>query len=77
VERVDNTLKPAGSAVVNRNLAPGMANPQHATGDHHAHGFTDQPPRHRIGIAVDLDHAVGLHLAHQLARHLKWSNTGD
>src|SRR5262249_35066236 len=43
----------------------------------HAHGFTNQPPRHRIGIAVDLDDAISLNLTPQLAHHLKRRNPAD
>jgi len=67
VERVDNTLEPAGPALVNRNLAPGMTDAQLVAGDHHAplspisrHGTNRRCRRS--------DHAVSLHLAHQLAR---------
>src|SRR5438445_466712 len=77
VDRVDNTLEPAGPAMVNRDLPPGMADAEQIAGDYHAHGFTDQPPRHRIGIAIDLNDAISLHLAHQLTRHLKRRNLSD
>ena len=70
-------LEPAGPGPVNRDLAPGMADAQLVAGDHHAHAFTDHPPSHRIGIAVNPDHTVSLHLAHQLARHRKRQNASD
>jgi hypothetical protein len=70
-------LEPAGPAPVNRDLAPGMADAQLVAGDHHAHAFTDQPPPHRIGVAVNPDHTVSLHLAHQLERHRKRRNASD
>src|SRR5207245_4620775 len=63
--------------MVNRDLPPGMADAEQIAGDYHAHGFTDQPPRHRIGIAIDLNDAISLHLAHQLTRHLKRRNLSD
>jgi hypothetical protein len=63
--------------VVNRDLPLGMADAQQIAGDYYAHGFTDQPPRHRIGIAIDLNDSISLHLAHQLARHLKRRNLSD
>jgi hypothetical protein len=37
-----------------------------------AHRLADQPPRHRVGIAVDLDRTIGLHAPNQLARSLEW-----
>src|SRR5260370_42494130 len=77
VDRVDNPLEPAGPAMVSRDLPPGMADAQQIAGDYHAHGFTDQPPWHRIGIAIDLNDAIRLHLAHQLACHLKRANLSD
>jgi hypothetical protein len=63
--------------VVNRDFPRGMADAQQIARDHHTHSFPDQSPRHRIGIAVDLNDAISLHFAHQLARHLKRRNRSD
>src|SRR5260370_31100532 len=54
-----------------------MADAQLVAGDHHAHALTDQPPPHRIGVAVNPDHTVRLHLAHQLERHRKRRSASD
>lgn len=44
---------------------------------HHAHPFTDQPPPHRIGVAVNPDHTVSLHLAHPARAPCKRRNASD
>ena len=74
--RGSTILEPAGPAPVNRDLAPGMADAQLVAGDHHAHAFTDQPPPHRIGVAVNPDHTVrsGCTLRE---RHRKRRNASD
>lgn len=39
-------------------LLAGMADAQLRAGDQNADPFTDQPPGHRVGVAVDLDRTI-------------------
>lgn len=48
-------------------LAAAMLDADPAAGDHHPHALADQPPRHTVGVGVDLDAAVGLDLPDQVA----------
>ncbi len=50
------------------NFAPGVQHPHRARSDGHPHPFADQPPRHRVGVAVHLDRTIGADPAQQLAR---------
>jgi hypothetical protein len=62
---------------VDRDLLAGMANAQHIAGDGDVHRLANEAPWDGIGVAVDLDRAVGLHLAHHLTRHRKGRPTID
>ena len=54
---------------MDRHLAPGMTDAQHLAGDRHPHALADQPPGHRVGVAVDLDGAIRLHFARDQSFH--------
>jgi hypothetical protein len=49
----------------------------HAVHDRGADHFADQPPWHRVGIAIDLDRTIALHTPNQLARSLEWRHSGN
>ena len=42
--KINDPLEPTGSEWVNRDLASGEANAQHAAGDRHAYRLADQLP---------------------------------
>ena len=77
VQRIYAALEPTVTALMRSHLLAGMADAQLPAGEDHAHLLTDQPPRHRIGVAVDLDRTVGLDPAHQLAARRKGRSAGD
>ena len=65
--RIDDALSAAGGFGMGCHFAVAVADADPPAGDHDAHRFADQPPRHAVGVGVDLDRAIGLHPAHQLA----------
>ncbi|MBF0327443.1 MAG: hypothetical protein HQL42_20675 [Alphaproteobacteria bacterium] len=56
----DAPLAPSTFAVLG-DQPTGVVDADSAVGQRHRHAFADQPPRHRIGVGVDLDAAIGLH----------------
>jgi len=65
---IDDTLTAAGGLGMGRHLTVAMADADPPTGNHDAHTLADEPPRHAVGVGVDLDRAIGLDPAHQLAQ---------
>src|SRR6516162_584094 len=62
---------------MNGDLVGPMVNAYRVLDDRGAHHLADQPPRHRVGIAIDLDRTIGLHAPNQLTRSLEWRHAGD
>jgi hypothetical protein len=52
---------------VHSDLATSVQDPEPATADLDHHTLADQPPRHAVGVAIDLDAAVGLDPADEFA----------
>lgn len=50
-----------------RRFAVAVTDADPPAGNDDADSFADQPPRHAVGVGVDLDRAIGLDPAHQLA----------
>ena len=67
MRRIDDALTAAGGLGMGRYFMVVMADPDPAAGNHDADCLADQPPRHAIGIGVELDRAIGLDPAYQLA----------
>jgi hypothetical protein len=43
-----------------------------AVHDRDAHHLPDETPRHRVGIAIDLDRTIALHTPEEFTRCLEW-----
>ena len=67
VGRVDNPLAAAGGLGMPRHLGAAMLDAHATLSDDHLHALANQPPRHAVAVAVDLDRTVRLHPADQLA----------
>jgi hypothetical protein len=67
VARLDDALAPAGELGVLGDQPAGVVDPHPAGADADLHALPDQPPGHRVGVGVELDGTVGLHLADELA----------
>ena len=57
----------AGGFRVRRDLVAGMEDADPTIHDGHLNTLADQPPGHAVGVGVDLDGAVRMHLAGELA----------
>jgi hypothetical protein len=57
-----------GGLGVHRHLLAAVADGDAALRHNDLHTLADQPPRHAVAVAVDLDRAIGLHPAHQFAQ---------
>src|SRR5262245_38935105 len=62
---------------MNAHLMDPVIDTDHAVHDRGADRFADQPPWHRVGIAIDLDRTIALHTPDQLAHSLEWRHPGD
>ncbi|EPX76413.1 hypothetical protein Salmuc_00299 [Salipiger mucosus DSM 16094] len=58
-----------------RDLLTGMADAQLRAADQNADPLSDQPPRHRVGVTVDLDRAVGRDPADEIATRQEGRDT--
>jgi len=64
VGRVGNALAAAGGLGMHRYLPAGVGDANLPARDDHLHALADQPPRHAVAVAVDLDRTICLHPAH-------------
>jgi hypothetical protein len=62
---------------MHRNFMEPMVDAHYTVRDRGAHRLADQPPRHRIGIAIDLHRTIALHAPDQLARRVEGRNPGN
>ena len=62
---------------MHRNFMDPMVDAHYTVRDRGAHRLADQPPRHRIGIAIDLHRTIALHAPDQLARRVEGRNPGN
>ena len=74
---VEDPLPAPAALRVQRDLAAGVQDPQPAAADLDRHALADQAPRHAVGVAVDLDAAVGLNPTDQLADLLERRPAGE
>ena len=74
---VDDAPVPAAGLGVLGDQPAGVVDAHAADAHADLHALADQPPGHGIGVGVDLDGAVGLHLAHELADLPEWWPPGD
>src|SRR6516164_4797442 len=74
---IDRALAPSAQSGMHRDLARGMVNPHFAVRYCHTDTFADQPPWHGVGVAVDLDHAVGSDTPDQFARAAERGDPGE
>lgn len=63
--RVDDATAPTNTDRMNGHLMDPVMDAHRAIDDRRSHRLADQPPWHRVGIAIDLDRAVGLHATDQ------------
>ena len=61
----NDATAPTDTERMDRHLMDPVINAHHAIGDRRSHRLADQPPRHRVGVAIDLDGTVGLHAPDQ------------
>ena len=75
--RVNDATAPTDTDRMNGHLMDSVVDAHHAIGDRRSHRLADQPPRHRVGVAIDLNGTVGLHTPDQFARGLEGRPTAD
>src|SRR3974390_132601 len=76
VRWINNTLATPAHNRVLRNLARPVVHAHTCLRYHDAYALTDQAPRYRVGVGVNLNHAVGSDLSDQIARCAEWKNAG-
>ncbi|WLB24239.1 hypothetical protein QIH95_47620 (plasmid) [Bradyrhizobium japonicum] len=68
VDAIDDPQTAALRLLVDRNLAHAMADAHLAGRDRHGHALTNQTPRHRVAVRVDLDGTIVADDAAQFAQ---------
>jgi hypothetical protein len=77
VDRVDDTLPAAEAELMHGNLPCAMEDAHGLGRDRDPDPLADQPPRHRVGVAVDLDRAIVLHDTNEITCRPEGRNAGD
>jgi hypothetical protein len=67
VSGIDDPLTTSRRLGMRRDFPAGMKDPDPTVAHHDLHALADEPPGHAVAVGVDLDRAIGLHPAYQLA----------
>src|ERR1041385_1758167 len=67
VRQVADALPPPGGLGMTAHLLAGRAPADAAVRHHDCNALADEPPRNAVAVGIDLDRAIGLHAANELA----------
>jgi hypothetical protein len=77
VRRIDDATPATDTDQMDGHFMDAVVDAHRTVRDHRSHHLADQPPRHRVGVAIDLDGTIGLHTPDQFTRGLEGRQPTD